>query len=71
MSKESSSYQTEADLERELIADLQNQGYEYLSDLNNPTKMLANVREQLQKLNAMKFLEDEWLRFVPAVLGQA
>ena len=27
-------YQTESDLERELIADLQNHGYEYLNDFN-------------------------------------
>ena len=30
------SYQSEYDLERELIGDLQNQGYEYLPGLNTP-----------------------------------
>lgn len=68
--QEISGYQTEADLENELISDLKNQGYEYLSDLNNPIKMLANVREQLQKLNGMEFLEDEWLRFVEQYLDK-
>ncbi len=29
-------YQSESDLERELIKDLQNQGYEFLPGLNNP-----------------------------------
>ncbi|WP_415712711.1 HsdR family type I site-specific deoxyribonuclease [Maridesulfovibrio sp.] len=57
-------YQSEYDLESELIADLQNQGYEYLPDLNSPEKMLVNVREQLQTLNKMQFSDDEWLRFV-------
>ena len=58
------SYQTESDLERELIQDLRNQGYEYLPDLNTPEKLLANVRDQLQALNAVQFSDDEWLRFV-------
>jgi len=42
-------YQTEADLEREFIADLTNQGYEYLQDLTTPEAMLENARVQLQK----------------------
>ena len=57
-------YQTEADLERELVQDLQNQGYEYRKDLNSSEKLLANAREQLQKLNGMQFADVEWLRFV-------
>ena len=36
-------YQSEADLERELIKDLQNQGYEYLPDLTTPEKMLTHA----------------------------
>lgn len=58
------SYQSEGDLERELIQDLVNQGYEYLPTLNNTKAMLANVREQLQSLNNVEFLEAEWRRFV-------
>jgi len=65
------SYQTEADLEQELIQDLQNQGYEYLPDLNSPEKMLANVRVQLQALNKVQFLENEWQRFVEVYLDKA
>lgn len=56
-------YQTEADLERELIQDLVNQGYEYLPNLTTSEKMFANVRVQLQDLNKMKFSDTEWLRF--------
>lgn len=56
-------YQTEADLERELIQDLVNQGYDYLTSLTTPEKMLANVRVQLQKLNNVEFSEEEWARF--------
>ena len=62
------SYQSEADLEKELIQDLRNQGYDYLPDLNNPEALLANVREQLQALNNVQFREGEWRRFVEAYL---
>lgn len=58
-----SSYQTEADLERELIQDLVNQGYDHLTGLTTPEKMLANVRVQLQNLNNIEFSEAEWVRF--------
>lgn len=64
------SYQSESDLERELICDLENQGYEFLPDLNSPEKMLANVREQLQALNKVPFSESEWLRFVETYLDK-
>lgn len=50
--KVSESYQSEYDLEREFIHDLQNQGYEYLPGLNTPQALLANVRVQLQTLNS-------------------
>jgi type I restriction enzyme R subunit len=62
--KVSESYQSEYDLEREFIEDLQNQGYDYLPNLNTPQKLLANVREQLQALNNVQFNDGEWLRFV-------
>lgn len=57
-------YQSESDLERELIQDLVNQGYEFLLALNTPEALLANVRAQLQALNSMLFTDGEWLRFV-------
>ena len=62
------SYQSEYDLEREFIQDLQHQGYEYLPDVNTPDKLLANAREQLQALNNMQFSNGEWLRFVETYL---
>lgn len=61
-------YQSESDLERELIDDLGNQGYEFLPTLNSPTAMLANVRVQLQTLNNVQFLDGEWQRFVETYL---
>lgn len=64
------SYQSESDLERELIQDLVNQGYEYVPGLNNPTAMLANVRVQLQTLNNVEFSDGEWVRFVETYLDR-
>ena len=52
--KAAESYQSEYDLEREFIQDLQNQGYEYLPSLNTPQALLANVRVQLQVFVAVE-----------------
>ena len=62
------SYQSESELEKELVRDLVNQGYEHLRGLTAPEAMLANARVQLQKLNALRFTDAEWRRFVDAYL---
>jgi len=64
------SYQSEGDLERELINDLQNQGYEYRSDLNSQQTLLDNARKQLQTLNNALFSDGEWRRFVETYLDK-
>ncbi|HEI2283795.1 type I restriction endonuclease subunit R [Escherichia coli] len=61
-------YQSEAELERELIQDLRNQGYEFVPDLTSQSAMLANVRVQLQALNQVVFSEGEWRRFTEGYL---
>ena len=61
------SYQSESDLERELIQDLQNQGYEFIS-VKSQSAMLSNVREQLQSLNGVMFNDSEWRRFTEQYL---
>ena len=63
-------YQSEHDLERELIRDLVKQGYEFLSDLTNPEALLANVRVRLEDLNTVAFSDDEWTRFVETWLDR-
>ncbi len=63
-------YQSEYDLERELIEDLQNQGYEYLPDLTTPDKLLTYVRAALQTLNNVQFEDSEWSRFVETFLNK-
>ena len=55
-------YQSEADLENELIAQLQRQGYEYLP-IHNETELITNLRHQLEVLNDLKFTDGEWQRF--------
>lgn len=64
------SYQSESDLERELIQDLVNQGYEFATDIKTPADMLANVRVQLQTLNNVQFSDVEWRRFVESYLDK-
>lgn len=64
------SYQSETDLERELVQDLHDQGYEYLPDLKSTDAMLANVRIQLQALNDVQFTNKEWARFVETYLDR-
>ena len=56
------SYQSEADLEREFIKNLQNQGYEYLS-IHNEKELIANLKDKLERLNNIIFSEKEWERF--------
>ncbi|MFW7571488.1 HsdR family type I site-specific deoxyribonuclease, partial [Klebsiella pneumoniae] len=61
-------YQSESELEHELIQDLRNQGYEFVPDLTSQSAMLANVRVQLQALNQVVFSEGEWRRFTEGYL---
>mgnify|MGYP003115242549 CR=1 FL=1 len=64
-------YQSEDALEREFIRDLQNQGYQYVADIRSREAMLVNVRVQLEALNDVRFLDDEWQRFVEQYLDPA
>lgn len=55
-------YQSEADLEREFIALLKLQGYEYLP-IHTETDLIANLRVRIEELNGIKFTDSEWDRF--------
>ncbi len=63
-------YQSEADLEKELIKDLVDLGYEYNPKLKTPKSLLENVRVQLENLNSIKFSNSEWSRFVEEYLDK-
>jgi type I restriction enzyme R subunit len=61
-------YQSEADLEREFINNLVQQGYEYLP-ITTESALLANLRRQLEVLNHISFTGDEWQRFCTEVIA--
>jgi type I restriction enzyme R subunit len=60
--KRETSYQSEADLERAFIAQLQTQGYAYLP-IKSETDLIQNLRVQLEKLNDYRFSDKEWAQF--------
>lgn len=55
-------YQSEAELEKEFIRMLTEQGYEYLH-IHSENEMVANLRKQLEVLNSYTFSDTEWERF--------
>lgn len=58
----SSNYQSEAELEKEFIRMLTEQGYEYLQ-IHTEKDLIENLRNQLERLNAYQFSASEWDRF--------
>ncbi len=60
--KRSDSYQSEAELEKEFIRLLSEQGYEYIT-IHEEKDLVTNLRTQLEKLNGYTFTESEWKRF--------
>lgn len=58
----SDAYQSEAELEKELIRLLSEQGYEHLS-IHTEKELVENLRMQLQLLNDYEFSDREWERF--------
>ncbi|MFA6759716.1 MAG: type I restriction endonuclease subunit R [Sulfuricurvum sp.] len=68
--QDSSHYQSEADLENELIRDLIDQGYEEASNINSPEKLLQNLKTSLEELNRVQFNSSEWVRFLSEYLDK-
>ena len=58
----SDSYQSEAELEKEFIRLLCEQGYEYLP-IHTEEDLIQNLRARLEELNSYNFSETEWERF--------
>ena len=63
-----SHYQSEAELERNFIEDLQLQGYEYIS-IHTEKDLIQNLRTQMARLNDHQFSDSEWDRFYQDVLA--
>ncbi|WP_449407311.1 type I restriction endonuclease subunit R [Microbacterium maritypicum] len=58
-SAQATAYQSEADLEREMIRLLQSQAYEYLP-ITTEAQLVGNLRVQLEALNGITFSDAEW-----------
>ena len=56
-------YQTESQLEENMINNLVSQGYERL-DVRTMDDLYINLRVQIEKLNDIKFSDSEWKRFL-------
>lgn len=61
-SRRAEHYQSEDALEKELIAQLQSQAYEYLK-ITQESDLTTNLRAQLEKLNNYSFSDSEWRHF--------
>ncbi len=64
------SYQSEADLERDFIKQLQEQGYDYIQ-LRTETALVNNLRIQLEALNHISFSDGEWQQFYGEKIANA
>lgn len=62
------SYQSEAELEKEFIRILCEQGYTYLP-IHTEADLIKNLREQLELLNGYTFSDNEWNRFFKEVIA--
>ena len=58
----SEAYQSEAELEKEFIRLLTEQGYEYLP-IHTEADLVSNLRTSLEKLNGYHFTDNEWEHF--------
>lgn len=66
--RNAAAYQSEEALEKEFIAILERQGYEYLQ-VKTEDDLVANLRKQLEKLNEYSFSDNEWHRFFTGILA--
>lgn len=66
----SDAYQSEAELEKEFIKLLQEQGYDYLP-ITTEKDLIINLRTKIEELNNFKFSDDEWERFFSEELANA
>lgn len=63
-------YQSEAELEKALIRQLQAQAYDYLS-ITSEADLVGNLRRQLERLNKTTFSDAEWERFFGTCIAGA
>lgn len=61
-------YQSEAEMEDDFIKQLTRQAYDYLP-IKNEKELIDNLRTQIERLNLIKFSDDEWQQFFSEHLG--
>lgn len=66
--RRSDSYQSEAELEKEFIRLLTEQGYTYLN-IHKEADLIVNLRERLEELNNIKFTDSEWEQFFTTAIA--
>lgn len=67
--KTQTSYQSEAELEDEFISDLIKQGYEKVK-FSSSDEFYRNLKNQIERLNSVKFNSNEWERFLNEYLDR-
>ena len=70
VARRSDFYQSEADLEKEFIRLLCEQGYDYLP-IHSEKELISNLRNQLEEFNRYEFSDTEWERFFSTVVANA
>ena len=68
--RQETAYQSEAELEQAFIEQLKSQAYEYLP-ITNEADLIANLRQQLEKLNRITFSDAEWEHFFTTSIAGA
>lgn len=63
-------YQSEADLERAFIKQLETQAYEYVT-ITSEDDLALNLRKQLEKLNDFEFTDNEWTHFFESEIANS
>ena len=66
----SDNYQSEAELEKEFIRMLCEQGYEYLP-IHTEKELISNLRSRLEELNHYQFSDTEWDLFFSSTLANS
>ena len=66
--KRETAFQTEDQLEKAFINQLENQAYEYLS-IKSEAELVSNLRLQLQQLNTYTFTDKEWDHFLKSKIA--
>jgi type I restriction enzyme R subunit len=69
-SRRSDDYQSEAELERDFIRMLSEQGYEYLP-IHSEKALIGNLRRRLEALNGFTFSDSEWAQFFDKCIARA